>query len=107
MNNAQISIPGFNVYDVDANSTFEFNGSTQTISLLPLNFSTALGYGNVVTNNIGTKTVASNLNIRGDLYILGSSMFNNQVGVNNLRVYGNIANISSGLQNDGFIYVGP
>ena len=107
MNNAQISIPDFNFYDIDANSTFEFDGSTQTISLLPLNFNTSLGFGNLVTNNIGTKTVASNLNIRGNLSILGSSLLNNQVGVYNLRVYGNIYNVSSGLNNDGFIYVGP
>lgn len=107
MNNAQTSIPGFNLYNVDVNSTFEFDGSTQTISLLPVNFNTSLGYGNVVTNNIGTKTVASNLIIRGNLNIFGSSLLNNQAGVNNLRVYGNILNQSSGLQNEGFIYIGP
>lgn len=107
VNNTQTSIPNFNFYDIDANSTFEFDGSTQTISLLHTNFDTTLGFGNVVTNNIGTKTVASNLNIRSNLNILGSSILNNQAGVNNIRVYGNIINRSSGLQNEGFIYIGP
>jgi len=107
MNNSQIAIPGFSTYSIAMNSTFEFDGSTQTISLLPLNFNTSLGFGNVVVNNIGTKTIASNLNIRGDLSIIGSAYLNNQAGVDNLRVYGNIFNLSSGLQNDGFIYIGP
>lgn len=107
LNNAQISIPGFSQYSIDPNSTFEFNGSTQTISLLPLNFNTTLGYGNVLVNNIGTKTVASNLNIRGNLTIIGSAMFSNQSAVNDLRVLGNIYNRSSGFQNEGFIYIGP
>lgn len=107
INNPQISLPGFSQYLVAQNSTFEFNGSTQTISLLPLNFNTTLGYGNVIVNNLGTKTVASNLNIRGNLTIIGSAMFNNQAGVDNLRVMGNILNRSSGFQNEGFIYIGP
>ena len=107
INNPQVSLPGFSQYLVAPNSTFEFNGSTQTISLLPLNFNTTLGYGNVIVNNLGTKIVASNLNIRGNLTIIGSAMFNNQAGVNDLRVLGNIYNHSSGFQNEGFIYIGP
>lgn len=107
INNMQNALPDFSTYNIDANSTFEFNGSTQTISLLPLNFNQSLGFGNVVANNIGTKTVASNLNIRGNLSIIGSAMFNNQAGVDNLRVFGSIYNLSSGFQNEGFIYIGP
>ncbi|MDC1068997.1 hypothetical protein OAQ99_07550 [Candidatus Kapabacteria bacterium] len=105
-NNLSTSLDGFAQYLIDVNSYVVFNGTEQTISLLPANFNTSLGYGNLLTTNLGTKLVDSDLIVRGSLFIEGSSVFENSVNVNRLHIYNNIVNLNSGLNNYGKIILG-
>ena len=106
INDLSVSIPSFQEYSIDSQSEVEFDGSTQTLSNFPPNFNTSLGYGFVYLSNAGTKTVATNMRIRNNLYIYNSAYFLNQAGVNDLQVNGSVINDNSSLENQGVIKIG-
>ena len=102
-NNLLTSVNNYATYALDINSIVEFYGTAQTISDLPANLVSGLGY--CILNNAGDKTVSAPLLIRKDLTIINDAVLNNQVGVNSLEVLGNIIN-NACIENNGIIEIG-
>jgi len=102
-NNLLTSVNNYATYTLDINSIVEFYGSAQTISDLPANLVSGLGY--CILNNAGDKTVSAPLLIRRDLTIINDANLNNQVGVNSLQVNGSIINDAE-ITNQGIIEIG-
>lgn len=102
-NNLLTSVNNYASYALDINSIVEFYGSAQTISDLPVNLVSGLGY--CILNNAGDKTVSAPLLIRRDLTIINDANLNNQVGVNSLQVNGSIINDAE-ITNQGIIEIG-
>lgn len=102
-NNLLTSVNNYATYTLDINSIVEFYGSAQTISDLPANLLSGLGY--CILNNAGDKTVSAPLLIRRDLTIINDANLNNQVGVNSLQVNGSIINDAE-ITNQGIIEIG-
>jgi len=110
---AQVRIAGINsmldvlnnysTYTIDTESTFNFYGSNQTISSLPIVVPD--GFGNVTLQNAGNKIVAIPLLIRGNLFISNDATLINEIGVNALTVHKNIIN-SATVNNSGIIEIG-
>lgn len=102
-NNLLTSVNNYATYALDINSIVEFYGTAQTISDLPANLVSGLGY--CVLNNAGDKTVSAPMLIRKDLNIINSANLNNLVGVNSLQVLGSIIN-NAEITNQGIIEIG-
>lgn len=102
-NNLLTSVNNYATYALDINSIVEFYGTAQTISNLPLNLVSGLGY--CILNNAGDKTVSAPLLIRKDLTIINNANLNNLVGVNSLQVLGSIINDAE-ITNQGIIEIG-
>ncbi|MCB0701933.1 MAG: hypothetical protein KDC55_04425 [Ignavibacteriae bacterium] len=102
-NNLLTSVNNYATYTLDINSIVEFYGSAQTISDLPVNLVSGLGY--CILNNAGDKTVSAPLLIRRDLTIINDANLNNLVGVNSLQVNGSIINDAE-ITNQGIIEIG-
>lgn len=97
------TINNYNSYDVKIESITEFYGSNQTISDLPVNLLSGLGF--CILNNAGTKLVDAPLIIRRDLTISNDATLLNNVGVNSLEVRGSIFN-NANIDNSGVIQIG-
>jgi hypothetical protein len=111
--NARLRISGTNdlvtsannyaTYNLDILSIVEFYGTAQTVSNLPTNLVSGLGF--CVLNNPGLKTVNAPLLIRSDLTIINDATLDNQVGVNSLQVNGSVYN-EANIENKGIIDIG-
>lgn len=102
-NNLLTSVNNYANYALDINSIVEFYGTAQTISDLPVNLVSGLGY--CVLNNAGNKTVSAPMLIRKDLTIMNVAVLKNLVGVNSLEVLGTIINDAC-IENNGIIEIG-
>jgi len=100
----------YQTYNLEDNSFVEFYGANQIISSLPLNFSQSFiantgGFGNIITTEVGTKTISSQLLMRNDLINRNSSLLSITGPVNSVRVLGNVTN-SASIYNEGIIELG-
>lgn len=103
INNLQTSVNTYATYGLDINSIVEFYGTAQTISNLPANLVSGLGY--CVLNNTGLKTVSAPMLIRSDLTIMNDATLDNQVGVDALTVRGSVIN-DANIENKGILEIG-
>lgn len=102
-NNMRDLLSNYATYTIDDASIFNFYGSNQLISNLPIGYTN--GFGIVTLQNSGTKSVTAPLLIRGDLYISNDATLDNGVGVDALSVRKNIFN-SATVNNAGVIEIG-
>jgi len=102
-NDLVTSANNFATYNLDILSIVEFYGTAQTVSNLPTNLVSGLGF--CVLNNPGLKTVNAPLLIRSDLTIINDATLDNQVGVNSLQVNGSVYN-DANIENKGIIDIG-
>ncbi len=102
-NNLLNAVDTYSSYIIDINSIVEFYGTAQTVSNLPINLVSGLGF--CILNNPGLKTVNVPLLIRSDLTIINDATLDNLVGVNSLQVNGSVFN-DANIENKGIIDIG-
>jgi len=104
-NSIGFAVANYNNYLVQPQSTIEFNGTNQIVSFMPSNLNT-VGIGNLIIRNAGTKLVAAPMLINGKLDILTGSTLQISVGINAMRILGDVTNRGSILDIYGVMEVG-
>ncbi|PKL84472.1 MAG: hypothetical protein CVV22_12835 [Ignavibacteriae bacterium HGW-Ignavibacteriae-1] len=108
-NSLETALNNYLSYNLPVDSWIDFNGTTQTISDLPLNLIQDVvlytgGLGSIFVSNPGDKTVNGQLLVRGNMSVRNSSTLNN-LQADGLYILGNVIN-SATIVNQGIIHLG-
>ncbi len=101
-NNLSLALPAYAAYTIDLDNTVEYYSGPQQITAAP---NAGVGYGQVLVNNPGIKTVSSPVLVRGDLTVANGATLQNNPAVNALEVLGSVYNDAT-VNNDGVIIIG-